>query len=545
LTPAGQLVAQWMAQRDLTHFFHVPGESFLPILDALRDGPTKTVTNRHESGAVFAAEAFAKVVGRPAVCMATRGPGAANLTIGVQTASYDGSPLLALVGMVPTAGHGGRAFQDFDLAAVFGSVAKRAFMVNRPDALSPTLNHAYEIAIGGRPGPVVVGIPTDVIYSDVPAVAEESSCPSSLGAFDDDHANRVMKAISSAQSPALLVATEAVRGRCANALAEFAAKIALPVFAAWRRYSAFDNTHPCFVGSIGLGGWPDVAGALSQADLIVAFGFALEQITVQTGSMNRRGVTIIQIAPQIDPDGVRLATPAQVLQICADPTQAAERLVAWCDEHREMARTIHAKEHLGTRSKPVIVKELEPVKRTEAVDLEFLMSSLNSALPADAIITSDAGNFAHWLLRFVKFDRSRTYVGALNGAMGYGLPAAIGAELAAPGRPCWSICGDGGLLMVAGEMETAKRLGLNTTVIVINNKSFGSIRAKQERDYPGRVAGTDLGDVDFTGLASAMGWKSWKVRRHSEVNDALAQAGNAAGCRLIEVIPNKLPFGLS
>jgi acetolactate synthase-1/2/3 large subunit len=537
-----------MERRGITHFFNVPGESFLPVLDALRDsGVVRTITSRHEAGAAFAAEAYGKLMQRPAVCMATRGPGASNLTIGVHTAFYDGTPLLALVGMVPVGMQSSRAFQDFDLPMLYGSISKRAMMVNERSALVRTLDHAYDLTLEGRPGPVVVGLPVNVIYG-LGDPSEFAGGPSS--ACGDTSAGAVPRTIvdllQDAERPALLVATDAVRGSTATSLATFSLRTGVPVYAAWRRYSAFDNSHPHFIGSLGLGGSDIVAGSLAEADLVIAFGFALEQITIQSGRLDRADAVIVQIAPRNDPEGARHASLARVLQLEQQPGAVAQALVEWCNAYPVDLQTLHSRLADRTRKLAARARALEvPVSRPGRAHLDLVMHRLNNSIPSNATVTSDAGNFAHWLLRYLRFDKKRSYLGPLNGSMGYGLPAAIGAQLATPDRPSWCFAGDGGMLMLAAEMETAARLQLQVTAVVVNNMSYGTIRAKQESEFPDRVAGTSLGEVDFGMLSRAMGWQSWRIASDADIEPVLAEVAMADGCRLIEVLVEQSPFGLT
>jgi acetolactate synthase-1/2/3 large subunit len=542
----GHLIARWIKEKGITHFFTLPGESFLPVLDGLRDlTSVRTVTVRHEAAASYAAESFAKLTQRPAVCMVTRGPGASNLLIGVHTAFYDGTPLIALVGMVPRSAQRSHAFQDFDLPMMFGSIAKRASMIDDAGSILRELDRAYEEALDGRPGPVVLGIPTDVLYGPAPAFTPTASTPRVARSEADSAATTILDLLMKAERPALLVATEAIRGGTAASLAEFSTRAGLPVYAAWRRYSSFDNGHPHFVGSLGLGASQVVSSSLADADLVVTFGFGLEQITIQSGGLDRAGATLVQVAVQEDADVRRRATRARVFQLRAAPADVASRLAQWCVSHADDAATLYERLVERTRTLSSAAKPEVPPARPGGAHLDLLMHRLNAILPHDAIVTSDAGNFAHWLLRYINFDRDRTYLGPLNGSMGYALPAAIGAELAMPGRPCWSIAGDGGMLMLAGEMETAVRLGLQTTALVINNMSYGTIRAKQETEYPGRVAGTDLGEVDFASMGRAFGWQTWKITTDAQIEAALGEASRATGCRLIEAVVEQPPFGLS
>jgi acetolactate synthase-1/2/3 large subunit len=542
----GHLIAKWIEHRGITHFFTLPGESFLPVLDGLRDlTSVRTVTVRHEAAAAYAAESFAKVTQRPAVCMVTRGPGASNLTIGIHTAFYDGSPLIALVGMVPRSAQRTHAFQDFDLPMMFGSIAKRASMIDDADSLTRELDRAYEVALDGRPGPVVLGIPTDVIYGPAPALTRTASTPRRATPDADAAATTILDLLGKAERPALLVATEAVRGQAARSLAEFATRTGLPVYAAWRRYSSFDNGHPNFVGSLGLGASRVVSRSLAEADLVLTFGPGLESITIQSGGLDRTGLTLLQVAPNDDADVPRRVTRAKVVQLRAAPAEVASRLAQWFVTHPDDAAALREPHIERTRDLATTAKPEAPAPRSGGAHLDVLMDRLNALLPRNAIVTSDAGNFAHWLLRYITFDHDRTYLGPLNGSMGYALPAAIGAELATPGRPCWSVAGDGGMLMLVGEMETAVRLGLQTTALVVNNSSYGTIRAGQEAEYPGRVAATDLGEVDFASLGQAFGWQTWKITSDAQIEAALGEASRATGCRLIEVVVEQPPFGLS
>jgi acetolactate synthase-1/2/3 large subunit len=543
----GRVIADWMERRGITHFFNVPGESFLPVLDALRDSKSvRTITNRHEAGAAFAAEAYGKLTRRPAVCMATRGPGASNLTIGVQTALYDATPLLALVGMVPTNTQASRAFQDFELPMMFGSIAKRAFMVNERHSLGAALEQAYELSVEGRPGPVVLGLPLDVIYS----TTSGSDLPTrQMSMVRDTSAvagsRTIIDLLRTAARPALLIATEAERGDAAALLSSFSLRTGVPVYAAWRRYSAFDNGHPHFIGSLGLGGSLVVSSSLAEADVVIAFGFGLEQITIQTGRLDRPDVRIVQVAPRHDVDGPRHAAHASVVQVEHEPRVVAQTLIDWCDAHPDEVKALHARVAAKTIDLAVRARTLPaPAGGSGRTHLDVLMHRLNSSIESNAIVSSDAGNFAQWLLRYISFDRARSYIGPINGSMGYGLPGSIGAKLAMPNRPSWCIAGDGGMLMLAGEMETATRLQLNITAVVVNNMSYGTIRARQENEFPDRVAGTSLGEVDFSMLGRAMGWASWRISSDNDIDAVLAEAATAPGCRLIEVLVEQLPFSL-
>ncbi len=513
----GQAIVRVLKAFGVTQFFNVPGESFLPVLDAIGAEPSiRLVTNRHESGAAYAADGFAKIAGRPAVCMATRGPGASNLSIGVQTALYDQTPMLALVGLVPTAIQGTQAFQEIDLASMFGSLAKRALVVASRRSLETTIAQALGEATSGRPGPVVVGIPADLLAAEAPPA--DFGPAGALVEVKPDVAP-LLEHIRKASSPVFIASTEAVRGSFASDLSEVASRLGVSVLCGWRRFSAFDNGHPCFAGSLGLGMPQAVRETLDRSDLVVAFG-PLEQITVDSGGLDRPGLLVVHVSATPDPNLARRLPLARLLQVEAEPVTVARALAA----------------HLqSTAAAPRKAETSRGRLAPDGLSADSAIQRLNESAADDAIIVSDAGDFAHPLLRRFSFDRRRSYIGPVNGAMGYGLPAAIGARLAAPERPVVCLAGDGGLLMTAGEMETAIRLGVELMVIVFNNRAYGTIRSRQAEAFPGREFGTSLGEVSFTGIAGAMGWRAWPAHTQTEFDAALSEAETAPGCRLIEV----------
>lgn len=542
----GDLVVKWLVSRGITHFFHVPGESFLPILNALEMEPSiRVVTGRHESGSSFGAEGFAKISGRPAVCMGTRGPGASNLSIGIQTAYYDGTPLLAFLGQVSPVVVGSRAFQEIDPGSLFGSMSKRVLSVTRPESLLATLDQAYEIAVAGRPGPVVVSLSWDVLEAELPdAMLPHGRRAHSAGQLVWDP-NGLMGLIAEATHPVLLVATDPLRSTAGQAITEFATSIGLPVFAAWRRWSSVDNGHPAFGGSLGPGMRAQTADAIASSDLVVCFGFALEEITVRSANLNRPGVTIVQIAVAPDPEGVRHVSQAEVLEIQSSPQLAAEQLVRWTQENRGKSQQLLANRRVASARTPLeLAGASGPHPGDGYVNPDYFMVALDRVLPPDATVVSDAGNFTQWLLRHVGFHHDRAFLGPLNGAMGYGLPAALGAVLAAPTRKCWCIAGDGGFLMTSGEMETAVRLDLELVVIVINNSAYGTIKSHQPEVQAEGDSVINLGVVDFASLARSMGWQGWTITDDSSVESTLAEVSTTPGRRLVDVCVRHRPWAV-
>ncbi|MCL8206886.1 MAG: thiamine pyrophosphate-binding protein [Actinomycetia bacterium] len=541
----GQIIAEWMEAFGLGAFFHVPGETFLSVLDALYDRPgIRVVTFRHESGAAFAAEAYGKLGGRPAVAMGTRGPGASNLSIGVQTARYDGTPMVVLLGQVPRESADSGAFQEIDMGQFYAPLAKRVIRVQTAEALPAALSQAVAVATEPRPGPVVVVLPTDLLSGpgpERPIFARLTAHPTS---FDPAP---VVRTLETAERPVLLVATEAVRGPAAADLARFASAAGLPVLTAWRRFSAYPNDDPQFVGSVGIGAPAGVVETLVEADLVLVLGWGLEHITVAGGA--RLGPTrrVVQMAPALDADGVRRVGGARVEWVAVEPREAARALREWAERHPEAAAAF--RERFAPRTERLRAR-LEADTRAPAdpapgrVHMDFWAGALDRRLPDDAVVVSDAGNFAQWLLRYVRFGGRRAFLAPVNGAMGYALPGALGARVAAA-RPVWAVAGDGGFFMTLGELETAVRERLDVVAVVVNNARYGTIRANQEREYPGRVIGSELSEVDVAAVARTVGWRSWRVTADADLDDALEAAAAATGPRLVEVVVEREPLALS
>jgi acetolactate synthase I/II/III large subunit len=309
------------------------------------------------------------------------------------------------------------------------------------------------------------------------------------------------------------------------------------VYCSWRRFSAFDNGHEHFAGSIGLGTSTAVTKGLSEADLVLSFGFGVEQVTCDTARLGRPGAHIIQFAPAADPRAARYLSGGQAEYVVVDPARAAQVLAQAAKGTRASvpARpgTSKARRSAGTR---------QAAPAQGAVRMEHVMSCLDSRVPGNAIVISDAGNFAQWMLRHIPFDQDRIFLGALNGAMGYSLPAGLGAGTAVPDRPCWVLAGDGGFAMLEAEMETASRLGLSVVACVFDNGLYGTIRARQEEVFPGRAFGTSTGHVDFAAAARAHGWQGWTVDKDIDIEQVLGDVLAASGCRLVHFIVEPFPL---
>ena len=529
----GQAVVQWMASVGIRHFFNVPGESFLPVLDTLYDrADIRIVTHRHEAGAAFAAEAYSRVLGLPSVCMATRAPGASNLSIGVQTATYHATPLIALIALTPTNRDGSRAFQEFDVESLFGSISKRVLVARNVEALPAVLRQAHGIATSGRPGAVVVGLPQDVLYSEFSG--GEGSAPLSYPSIPVvPSPEPLLTRILAADRPVILVGSDG--GKRVVGLELLAEKLGLPAVCSYRRFAAFDNQHPNYVGSIKSPTDGKLVSFLEDSDLVLCIGFGLDPITTRTAALDRSGLSILHLAAAPDPDWARHADRANVENIVADPNETIAALLRHLELNpgeAEAARERFAKRTEGGRE--TVRTHAQGTSILDGSLTRAVMTYLEEHLSSEAIVTSDAGDFAKVLNSTMTMAAGRDFLAPINGAMGYGLPTAIGAELAAPGRPACCVAGDGGFLMLAGEMETAVRLGLRTLAVVINNRSYGTIRTAQEDQY-GRTTGVDLGEVAFAQVASGFGWTSWTVATGAQLPEVFGEALKAGGCRLVEV----------
>jgi acetolactate synthase-1/2/3 large subunit len=495
-TVAANLVGS-LREHGVRRVFGVPSESFTMVMDALLGEPgIAFVAARQEGGAAFMAEAYAAASGEIGVVLGGRAVGASNLAIGVHTARENSTPLLVLVGQVNSRHRGREAFQEAALADFLRPLAKHAVEEADPSRMPETVARALHLAVTGRPGPVVLSLPEDVFAGEVgeppagpvrvprprPSAAEVAACHALL---------------AGAERP-LIIAGAGVRLSGAETrLVEFAERWGVPVVAAWRRHDAFPNDHPLYAGHLQLGAHPEVVRTVREADVLLALGTRLGEITSQRYTAIAPSQRIAQV--DIEPSMIGKSHPVE-LGVVADLGEALGALLEAGPPPREPSEWARERRAAYER-----VSAVPPEEHDDRVDNRQIIRMLREALPDDAVLTNDAGNFSGWLHAFFPFRRPRTYVGAASGAMGYGLPAAIGAKLAHPDRPVVSLSGDGGFLMTVQELETAVRLRLPIVALVFNNNMYGTIRMHQERRYPHRTIGTDLGNPDLVALAASFG----------------------------------------
>jgi acetolactate synthase-1/2/3 large subunit len=520
-------ITECMKLEGVKHVFCVPGESYLALMDAIYDTDIQLISARHESGAAFMAEAYAKATGRVGVAMATRAVGGSNLAIGVHTAFQDSTPLVVFLGQVERQFRGREGFQEIDLERFFGHMAKWAVEVKDAQRIPEIVQRAFRIARTGRPGPVVISLPEDVLRDTCtltlgPPVQIPKPRPSLT------EVKEVFALLQEAKRP-LLIAGGGVKAANGEAsLIAFAEKYGIPVMAAFRRQDVFPNDHPLYVGHLGLGTYSSIIDTVKQADLVIAVGTRLSEVTTQDYSIFNHRPKLIHI-------DIDYSTLGKVYQpdigILADAAEALHALV----NHRTKGVPMEnwgswARQRREIYQKTTVVKECNA-----AMDLGKAISTLQALLPGDAIITNDAGNFAGWLHQYFQFNRRKMYIGPTSGAMGYGLPAAIGAKLACPYRTVVCLAGDGGFMMTMSELETVVRYQIPVICIVFNNRMFGTIRMYQERQYPNRVIGTDLTDIDFAALAKALQCNSYQVSTNQAFEAALRDALTQTAPSVIEI----------
>jgi len=527
----GELVVDSLLAHGATHLFGVPGESFLPILDALHDvgGRLTFVTCRQEGGAAYMAEAHGKLAGRPGIALVTRGPGASNAAIGVHTAAQDSTPMLLLVGQVDTEAADREAFQEIDYRRMFGGVAKWVAQVDRAERIPEYLSRAFVTAMSGRPGPVVLALPEDVlaaraVAADVPRAMPVASAPA------DADVRAVHALLANAVRPLLLIGGSRWDADACAALAELASRDALPVACAFRRQDLLDNRHASYVGDVGIALNPALAMRIRDADVLLVIGERLGEITTTGYTLPAAPLpaqTLIHVHPGVEELGrvyraavAIAATPAAFLAALARlPALPAER---W------RASTAAARADCDAWRAP------RPVPGD--LDLWQIVHWLDERLPDDAILTNGAGNYTTWLHRVYRYRRTGTQLAPYSGSMGYGVPAAIAAKLLHPERVVVSWNGDGCFLMNGQELATAVQYGAGVVFVVIDNGMYGTIRMHQERRYPGRVVGSGLANPDFAALARAFGAHGETVRRTGEFAPAFERALDAGRPALLHVL---------
>jgi acetolactate synthase-1/2/3 large subunit len=526
---AGHALVEALIEQGVATCFGVPGESYLAVLDGLHQHRERIrfVACRQEGGAAFMAEAQGKLTGRPGICFVTRGPGATNASIGVHTAFQDSTPLILFVGQVASDQRDREAFQELDYRQMFGpgtlGMAKWVAEVTSADRLPEYAARAFHVAMQGRPGPVVLALPEDMLTTPTSAPVLPRVEPAQ--AWPAPGALRTLRQLLlAAERPLVIAGGPGWDAEGSAALERFAETWGLPVANAFRFQDTFDNRHALYAGDVGIGINPKLAQRVREADLIVALGPRL-------GEMTTSGYTLLE-APRpkqklvhVHPGAEELGRVYAADLLIQAGLSAAAKALAALEPPPGPARWIEHTQAANTDYRT----NLEPSVNVEPLDMAQVMKTVQRLAGEDVVYTNGAGNFSGWLHRFVQYPaarhRGRTQLAPTSGAMGYGLPAAVAAALLQPHRTVVNVAGDGDFLMNGQELATATGYGARRLVcIVVDNGSYGTIRMHQEREYPGRTSGSDLFSPDFAALARAYGWSAERIERTVEFEPALARA---------------------
>ena len=527
---ASQLLVEQLRANGVDRIFCVPGESFLHVLDALLAFPEiDVVPCRHESGAAMMAEAYGKLTGRPGVAFVTRGPGATNASAGVHVAHQDSTPLVLFIGHVERTALERDAFQEIDYKSMFSSFSKAVTCVMDARRLPEVVSRAFTLAVSGRPGPVVIALPEDILSEPLdtraaPASARLRSAPSPR---DIDTA---AAAISASRRPTVVVGGGGWTAAAAEGMAAFAAAWELPVVTSFRCQDYVDNAHPCYAGNLGLGANPALTAALTESDLILAVGARL-------GDVSTNGYSLLDI-PEPEPALYHIhPEPRELGRIYRPTLGLVSDSAAAVTALREMAPPAARPWRERTAAmRQAYLQWTEPPPVPGALQMGQIMIYLRETLPADAIVANGAGNFAIWPNRYHRYRSYRSMLAPTSGSMGYGIPAAVAAKILHPERTVVAFAGDGDFMMTGQELATAMRQGAAIIVLLINNGMYGTIRMHQEREFPGRVSATTLTNPDFMQLARSYGAFAARITRTADFAPAFEAALASGGIAVIEMV---------
>jgi acetolactate synthase-1/2/3 large subunit len=526
----GQILVDALRIHGVKRAFCVPGESYLAVLDALHDVQEEIdlVVCRQEGGAAYMAEAYGKLTGEPGICFVTRGPGATNASVGVHTAFQDSSPMILFIGQVARDQQYREAFQEVDFRQMFGPLAKWVVQIDDTRRIPELISQAFHRAVNGRPGPVVVALPEDML-TEMAEVSDAGAFKRVLMTPAAEQMAAMQQLLEQSERPLMVLGgsgwdTESVRD-----IRLFAEQQNIPVAASFRCQDLFDNRHPNYVGDLGFAASAQLSSAVKNADLLLVVGSRMGEVS--TGGYAALDIpvpkqTLIHVHQGIEELGRVYQPELAINSSMSTFAKSAAKLPAVSSQIKsEWTRTLNKN----------YCENLQHSPSPGDVQMADIIEWLNRSLPDDAILTNGAGNYAVWLQRFYQFRQYRTQLGPTNGSMGYGVPAAVAAKLTCPDRVVVSFSGDGCFLMNGQEIATAAQYGANVIFIVINNGMYGTIRMHQERNYPGRVSGTELRNPDFAALAQAYGLHGEVVTATSEFAPAFERCLGMSRPSLIEV----------
>jgi len=515
---AAEVLVDQLITNGVRHAFCVPGESYLAVLDAFHDRDLSVTVCRQEGGAAMMAEAVGKATGRPGICFVTRGPGATNAAPGIHIAHQDSTPMILFVGQVARETKGREAFQELDCRAVFGGMTKWTTEIDDAARLPEIVSRAFYTATSGRPGPVVIALPEDMLTErievpDAPAFEPVETWPG------EPEMVRLQSLLAQAERPLLILGGSRWSEQARAEITEFAERFTLPVATSYRRLPLFDPLHPCYAGDLGIGPNPKLIARVKAADLVVLLGGRL-------GELPSQGYTLLDIpGPQtklvhVHPGAEELGRVYRPhLAIHASPTAFARTAAAW-----RPAKSVTWGDETKAAHADYLAWTQTPTEQPGAVNLGAVMVWLRDNLPADTILCNGAGNYAAWIHRFYRFRRFAAHIAPTSASMGYGMPSAVAMKRLYPDRLVISLNGDGDFLMNGQEFATAVQYQLPIIVIICDNGCYGTIRMHQEREYPGRVSATTLRNPDFSDYARAFGGFGVAVEKTADFAAAFAAA---------------------
>jgi acetolactate synthase I/II/III large subunit len=523
----GEIIVAAMAARGVDYAFCVPGESYLPVLDAFNDEPrVKPVATHHEEGAGFMAHAWSRATGRTGVAMVTRGPGITHLAVALHAARQDSVPLVAITGQVPRADAGRESFQEMDLVRFGELTGKAGIEITQADRAVEQIQRAFFLAASGRPGPVVVSLAEDLGYE---RTARDAMGPQQVPvpAADPGALRQAARLLRTARSAAIITGGGISTPAGHAVLLELAERLGAVVYNGWRRFDAFPSTHPQFAGNLPY--LPaEITEALRGADVILAVGSRMGDFTSLNYTLPGAGQRLVQI--DLSPGSI-VATRDGDVALVGDATAACASLLGLLADDPGDARLAEQRRRGAVEAGLRFQARSAPGQRTGpdgVVDMAAAVTTLRDLLPPEAAITSDAGAFAGYLNRYYRWRQPRTFFGTTSGSMGYAVPAAIGAKLADPGRPVVAVAGDGGFTMTMSEVHTAVRLGLGGLVFVVfDNGVYGMIKNHQQQKFPGRDIAIELTSADLSQVAAGLGAAGVRVSTDAEFADAVKEAVTA------------------
>lgn len=518
----GQLIVDALEVHGVDTIFGVPGESYLPVLDALHDSSIRFIINRQEGGAAFMADAYGKMTGKPGICFVTRGPGATNASIGVHTAYQDSTPMILFIGQVGNDFVEREAFQEIDYRRMYGQMAKWVAQIDRADRVPEYIARAFQVATSGRPGPVVLALPEDML-AQVAEVADTRRYMPVQASASPQQLAQLRNMLATSHRPVVLLGGGGWDQAACQHISEFAASNHLPVACAFRFQDLMDNAHPNYIGDVGIGINPKLAQRLKDADLIIAIGPRLGEMTTSGYSVLEAPVPKQKLI-HIHSDALELGRVYQAdLMINSGMKEIAEALA----EMEGLDAASKWQETVAEARADLMAWQTEPAifaREKAPLNLWRVVQDIRQQAPQDTMITNGAGNYATWAHRYFPYGGFRTQLAPTSGAMGYSVPSGVAAKIIAPERTVITFAGDGEYLMNGQELATAVQYKAGVVVIVFNNGMYGTIRMHQEREFPARVSGTELHNPDFAALARAFGASGETVCKTEEFAPALERA---------------------